>query len=508
MKILLIKPPYTRLRRAGQVPYFPLGVGYIAAVLEREGFNVGIYNADNRFSDKEVVWREPRDAFKYKSNAQKNYTKAVNNNNHYVWREVRETLESFNPDLIGISLISVEYAAAVKVSQICKKWKSDITIIWGGFHPTFMPESSLKNKEVDVVVAGEGEDTIVEVAKKIAMNRDLSMVSGLFLKKSNDTIYFTGERSIIQNLDDIPFPARHLRLYPESYDPITMGSLITTRGCPYRCTFCGCRNLWKKKFRKRSLQSVIKEIQDLVEVYRTNHVFFMDDTFGLEKKTAIDLCNMIINSKLKIVWTTGTRVDKVDDEIICHMKKAGCVYIDLGIETGSERMSRIIKKDITWDGVRKAIEIINRNKLASGAFFMAGFPEETLEDLDDTFKMIREINTTNIALNIWDPMPGSDLYDQAVEMGIVEEEANWNNFPLWPDRHFAVNMDPEIFSNKVNEMAEWVHNYNNSFHSYYRKIRPKLIELSKKDLKYLSFRIFKKLKDAFLRLVWKIKEAL
>lgn len=502
MKTLLIRPPYTRLRGTGQIPYFPLGIGYVAAMLEKNGFEVAIYNAENLAHNREVVLRDERDVFNYRSNAQKNYMEAINDDNHYVWREVKETLQSFNPDIIGISLISVEYAAALKISKICKEWKGDIKVIWGGFHPTFMPEGSLKNIEVDVVVAGEGENTAVELYKAFKHNKSLYNIPGLFLRNKNGTVFFTGQRPLISDLDEIPFPARHLRLYPETYNPIVMGSLITSRGCPYRCTFCGCRNLWDKKFRRRSPKNVIKEIVELVEKYDTNHVFFMDDTFGLNKKNGIELCHEIINSKLNIVWTTGTRVDKVDDELILYMKRAGCVYIDLGIETGSERMSKIIKKDITHEAIWNAIKIINRNGIASGAFFMAGFLEETLDDLEDTFKMIKETKTTHIALNVWDPMPGSDLYDQAVEMGVVEKDADWSNFPLWPDRNFAVNIDPESFNDKVNEIAEWVYKYNASFYSYFRKIRPKIASLIRKDPKYLFYRSFKTLGDNLLRKIW------
>lgn len=503
MKVLLIRPPYTRLRKTGQIPYFPLGIGYIAGMLEKHGFEVAIYNAENPTSNKEIVLRDERDVFKYRSAAHRNYLGAVNNDDHFVWNEVRETLRMFKPDVVGLSLLTVEYPGALKISRICKEYKSDIHVIWGGFHPTNLPEGCLKNKEVDIVASGEGEYTVIELCKAIAAKEsDFSSIKGIYIKKGDDGIYYTGVRTLIPDLDEIPFPARHLRLYPETYDPIYMGSIITSRGCPYRCTFCGCRNLWQKKFRRRSPSNVIKEMKELIDKYHTNHVFFMDDTFSLDKKNGMELCNEMIKSKVNMVWTTGTRVDKVDDELISTMKMAGCVYVDLGIETGSERMSKIIKKDITREGVINAVKIINRYGLASGAFFMAGLLEETYEDLEDTFNMIKEINTTHIALNVWDPMPGSDLYDQAVEMGLIERDADWNNFQLWPDQHFALPMDPNVFTQKCNEMAAWIYKYNNRLYSRFRKVKPKAVALYKRDPRFLFYRLMKHAKERLVRKIY------
>lgn len=502
MKILLIRPPYTRLRKTGQLPYFPLGIGYVAGMLEKHGFEAGIYNVENPTSKKEVILRDERDVFNYRSAAQANYIHAINNDEHYVWNEVRDALRMFKPDAVGLSLLTVEYPAALKISKICKEYKSDMKVIWGGFHPTSLPESCLKNKEVDVVVGGEGEITAVELFKAIRDNGDLSKIQGLYIRKGDGGLHHTGARPLIPDLDELPFPARHLRIYPETYDPIFMGSLITSRGCPYRCTFCGCRNLWQKKFRRRTPANVIVEMKELIDKYKTNHVFFMDDTFSLDKKSGMEFCKEIIKERVNIVWTTGTRVDKVDDELIKTMKKAGCVYIDLGIESGSERMSKIIKKDITKEGVRDAVKVINRHGLASGAFFMAGLLEETFEDLQDTFNMIKELKTTHIALNVWDPMPGSDLFDQAVEMGVVAKDENWNNYHLWPDRHFAMHMDSEEFKRKCNEMAEWIYNYNNTFYSRYRKVKPKVLVLCKRDPKFLFYRLMKHIKERFVRTVY------
>ncbi len=495
MKVLLVRPPYSRLRGTGQIPYFPLGIGYVAASLEKNGIESAIYHIDVLRSSNKSPILDERVVFDLRSRAQTNYMNSIADDNHEVWNEVRETLAMYNPDMLGVSLMTVEYPAALKVSRIAREFNPAIKIVWGGFHATSMPESSLANDEVDIVVAGEGEVTTVNLCKALESGGDLDKVTGLYLKKPDGTVYSTGHTPIIENLDDIPHPARHLRLYPESWEPLYLSSLVTSRGCPFRCTFCGARNLWEKKFRQRSPENVVEEIRSLVENHKTNHIMFFDDTFSLKKSYGMAMCKAISESKLNVVWTTGTRVDKVDEELLAAMKEAGCVYIDLGIETGSERMSKIIKKDITKEMVHKAVGMINRSGIASSAFFMAGFLEETYDDLQDTLDMIKAIDTTHISLNVWDPMPGSDLFDQAVELGVVAKDQDFADFPLWPDRHFAARMDPEIFTERCNEVAAYVYDYNMSFRAYYRKVRPKVLTLLRRDPGYLAYRIAGRMRE-------------
>jgi len=144
------------------------------------------------------------------------------------------------------------------------------------------------------------------------------------------------------------------------------------------------------------------------------------------------------------------------------LKKAGCIRLDIGVETGSQRMSKLIKKDITTEQIKSAFSMIKKNHIAAGAFFMAGFPLETEEDLNRTFTLMKEIRPDDIAFNIFDPMPGSEEYNTCITMKLVSENADWNNFAFWPDAHFVKNISPEKFTLMVNEMASWIFHYNNN----------------------------------------------
>lgn len=500
MKILLVRPPYTRIRGAGQVPYFPLGIGYVAAMLEQAGFETALYHADVASGREERILHDERDVFTQRSLAQQRYRTALQDDAHPVWREVEETLDRVRPDVVGVSLLSVEFPAALKISRLVKRRNPRTPVVWGGFHPTFMAASCLRHPEVDCIVAGEGERTAVELMRALADGARLDGIAGLYLKAPDGSVAFTGPRPLIESLDDIPPPARHLRLYPERYDPRAMGNLITSRGCPFRCAFCSCRNLWEKKYRRRSPANVVHELRTLTATYRTNHIFFMDDTFSLQKSYGLELCRAIRAAQLNVVWTTDTRVDRVDDELIRAMKQAGCVYLDLGVETGSDRMSALIKKDITREQVLHALALINRHGIATGVFFMAGFLTETLDDLEATFTLIKQCKPTHIALNVWDPMPGSELYEQAVTMGVISPEADWTRFPFWPDAHYAVPIPPETFLKKCNAIAAYVYAYNHSPLTYFRKIWPKIAALLWRDPAYLMFRLSLWARERLLRL--------
>lgn len=471
LRILLIKPPYSRLKRLGQAPYFPLGLGYIAAVLEKEGFEVGIYHAENPRNPDECIVEDEEAIFHQRSNAQKRYYEAVSDDSHPVWKEVRQTLMDFKPDIVGISVLTVETASALKISKLCKEYYSKLPVVWGGVHPTFMPGQVLSYGPVDIVVKGEGEMTFLDICKNIQAGKtDFSGVQGISFRQDSKVIH-NPPRPLIEDIDSIPFPATHLILYPGSFNYRSIGSMIVSRGCPWRCTFCSSRLFWEKKLRLRSPQNIINEIKSLKERYNLNYIMFWDDSFSVHKKIVMKYCKSLAEADLKVRWRTATRADLVDDEILYWMKKSGCVKLEIGVETGSPRMQKIIKKDVDNDLVKKAFGLIKANGIATGAFFMAGFPDETKEDMEQTFALMKELGIEEIAYNIFDPMPGSDLLKRCEELGLVSKDADWSNFRFWPDNHFMANMSREEFLAKATEIGKWVYVYNNSYSVKFRKLK-------------------------------------
>lgn len=489
MKILLIRPPYTRLKGAGQAPYFPLGLGYIAAVLDEAGYAVNIYHAENPRSEKDLMLWDADVMFELRSESYHRYINSLSDKNHHVWQEVLETLRSHKPDVVGISALSVEIGSAIKIADLCKEYDPNCKVVLGGLHPTFMADSCIENESVDFIVRGEGEYSMLELCRAIEKGgNNYRSVAGISYSEEGKVTH-NPPRALIADLDELPFPARHLILYPESFQHKSFGSLITARGCPWRCTFCSSRNFWDKKLRFRSTENLVAEIESIRKDYDTSYFMFWDDAFTIHHKVISKYCDEFIKRKLKITWRTATRADLLSNEMLKLLSKAGCVRLDIGVETGSKRMSEIIKKDITMKQVVEAFKIIGKNNIAAGAFFMTGFPHETKEDMYETLNLMKEIRPSDIAFNVFDPMPGSEDYDTAIKMNLVPENPDWNRFPFWPDAHYVKDVSPEDFTRIVNEIGKWVFDYNNSLSTRIRRMQPAVLSLLKNDPVFLVQKI-------------------
>jgi uncharacterized radical SAM superfamily protein len=484
MKILLIRPPYTRLKGVGQSPYFPLGLGYITAVLRKNGFEANLYHAENSRLKCEDVVLDAETGFDFRSLSYRRYLDSIHNDDHYVWKEVEETLESYKPDIIGISVLSVEVASALKISKICKKYNEKCAVVWGGLHPSFLPDDCLKNNDIDFVIRGEGEYPMLALCHALQKGSTLSDVASLSYRQDGE-IRHNPRAEPVANLDEIPYPAREHVLYPESFDFKSFGSMIVSRGCPFRCTFCSSRNFWDKKVRFRSPENILKEVAQLQKTYGTNYIMFWDDSFTINRQIIEKYCKEILGTGIKMNWRTATRADLVDKELLSLMRKAGCVKLEIGVESGSDRLKKLIEKDVTNEQIKQAFAMINKSGIGSGAFFMAGFPDETLEDLDQTFRLMKELDATEMAFNILDPMPGSAEYEKCVERGLVPANADWNDFPFWPDAHYVSNIGREDFTKAVTVIARWLFERNNSFAYKLKRNRHLILSLLKHDPGFL-----------------------
>ncbi|MBF0606115.1 MAG: B12-binding domain-containing radical SAM protein [Magnetococcales bacterium] len=484
MKVLLIKPPYTRLKGVGQAPYFPLGLGYVSAVLNQDGFNACIYHAETPHPGENTALTDADIGFDFRSRSYRRYRQSLGDDDHYIWQEVTRTLEGFQPDVVGISVLSVETASAFKLSRLVKGYRQQCAVVWGGVHPSFLPDDCLKNPEVDFAVRGEGEHVMLELCRLLrrgaATPAALSEIGGLSFK-DNGRVIHNPASAASANLDALPFPDRHNVLYRQTIDFKSLGSMIVSRGCPFRCTFCSSRNFWDKKVRLRSPENVISEIAFLQNTYGTRHIMFWDDSFTINRKVIERYCRSIIDSGLKISWKTATRADLIDEELLDLMQRAGCVKLEIGVESGSERIKRMINKDVSNSDILRAFALLRKKGIGSGAFFMAGFPEETLGDLQETFDFMRQLNADELAFNIFDPMPGSSEYDKCIELGLISGTPDWNDFPLWPDAYFVKDIDRQQFDQRVEEIARWLYAYNNSLTVRLRRSRQHLLFLLKND---------------------------
>ncbi len=429
-KILLISPPFYRLMGSHHNG-INLGLSYIAAVLKNNNHNVCIYNADYIDSESYLNQRQIFDNY----NA---YKEIINDLSDPIWEEVRNNIEKFDPDIIGITMFTANYKTGKIIANIAREINRKIKIIVGGAHPTIDPEGTLKNIEFDYLVRGEGELTFLELVN----GNELSGIKGLSYK-INGKIINNPSRPLIKDLDSLPFPNRELFL--NNTPNMDYGNIITGRGCPYSCSYCASKKIWDKKVRFRSPENIINELVYLKKKFNSPLVYFVDDTFTLKKNRAKEICRRMIEKNLNLEWKCDTRVDCLDHELVTLMKKAGCVRIKIGVETGSEKILRGINKGLTKDKIRKGVEIIKKVDLPLTVYLMAGFPNETNEDIKQTIEFAKEIDADYYSLSIVAPYLGTEIYEEFLHSNKKINNEPWEYF--YHQSKYVIlnnNIDPEL----------------------------------------------------------------
>ena len=404
MDVLLINPPYNLEENmgklAGIVPTtMPIGLAFIAANLEKHGFTVEILDAQVH-----------------------DFSQAILN---------KKILEG-NPFVVGITTTTPMIHSAFKVAEMAKGISSKPKIVFGGCHASFLPKEMLENKSVDIVARGEAEQTMVDLVKALKEGKGLSKVNGIsFMEKGK--MKSTGPATLVENLDEIPMPARHL-LPIEKYKPqldmvirAPVRVIMTARGCPFNCFYCGARYISGRRYRHNSTVRVIAEIEMLVEKYGARQLFFLDDNFVVNRKRTADICEEMIKKGLhkKLVWSCESRVDGVTPELLKLMHEAGCRIISYGIETASQRLLDVIRKDITIKQVRDAVKWAKEAKIECRATFMLAIPTETREDSIATINFAKELGLDRAKFSLATPYPGTEFYE------MVKNELkgrDWNEF--------------------------------------------------------------------------------
>ncbi|MBN1356092.1 radical SAM protein [bacterium] len=491
-RVLYIRPPYTRLKGLGQASYFPLGIGYLTAVTDSiPDVEARMYHAENQAGGERDPVVDKQSVFQSRSQAQKNYFSALDNDRHPVWNEIESVLTSYRPDAVGLGVLTPEVGSALKISRMVKSLLPGTRVVWGGVHPTFCAGSILEYPFVDYIVSGEGESTIRDLIECMKNDTDPGSVPGVVTRSTNSSCI---PRPLIQSLDEIPLPARDKTIFPGRYSPVAMGSIMYSRGCPWRCGFCSSRRFWREKVRFRDPEAVTAEIRRLITDYGIRTFTFWDDTFTINRTVTERICEAIIRLNTKVGWRTATRVDVLDNDMLELLKRAGCFQIELGIETGSPEMLEKIRKDIDLDMVPQTIARVHKHKIACGVFFMAGFPDETGEDLLKTDRLIRAIKPAEIVLNVFDPMPGSEQYERTIELGLLPPNPDFARMLLWPDAHYAANIERDEFSERIEMISRYIFSYNTSKPALCRRALPEIGQLLRTDRKALlrkSYRFFK-----------------
>jgi radical SAM superfamily enzyme YgiQ (UPF0313 family) len=355
-------------------------------------------------------------------------------------------IRAINPDVVGITAMTLTLIDVMKTAELIKKINRDITVVLGGPHVHLFPEETIQFGNVDYLIMGEGEETFKELISCMDDVDKLKKLPGIVFNMNGETIN-TGVRPNIKNIDELPFPARHLVPYDKYTSLLSKGDVVTTmftsRGCPYKCAFCDRPHLGKV-FRSRSAKNVVDELEECIRMGIEEFLFY-DDTFTVNKKRVIDICNDIVERKLNIGWDIRARVDTINEDVIKHLKKAGCQGIHYGIEAGAEKILKALNKGITIDKAKNVFDLTRKYKIPILAYFMIGSPGETKDDIYTTFKVIKKLNPDFVHMTILTPFPGTKIYYEGLEKGIIEKDY-WREFARNPSNDFTPPHWGEFFS--------------------------------------------------------------
>jgi anaerobic magnesium-protoporphyrin IX monomethyl ester cyclase len=396
MKIALMHPRFTIDSN------IPLGIGYISSYLKAQGINSEII--DLTFSGR---------------------------------KGLEERLLEVKPDILGLSVVSTNFQDAIEISSFVRSVLPSAKIVFGGPQATVMKEKCFDFTSPDVVVIGEGELTFHEVVLALKNNSDLADVKGIIYKKEG-RILQTAVRQYIADLDILPFPSREK--YPMEHYLQTMHgriswaveppalTMISSRGCPFPCTYCSSHCTFGRKVRTRSVDNVMAEIDHLVKTYHIKGLYFWDDTFVLNKSRVLEICKRI--KQYNLSWYCQTRADTADEEMLLALKGSGCATVSLGVESGSQRiLDEYLKKGIKLDQIRNTVKLARKLGFMVHNSFMIGTPGETKEDIEKTIAFAKELSPDVIEFNITTPYYGTEMRE------IIKREGT-----LLSDEIFGMNL--------------------------------------------------------------------
>ena len=408
VKIALVNPPPP----LGAFVHYQnplIGLAYMAAVLEKNGYEVTVVDCPPLNMTYEGLTRE-------------------------IFR--------LEPDIVGISSVTVTFSSALQAARVIKESYPQALIVLGGPHVTVTDEQTLSEQpETDIVVRGEGEQTMLELAHLISKSnlKNLDEVAGITFRK-NGQIVRTPDRPLIQNLDQLPYPAyKYFPLTKYRLSGKLILPIITSRGCPFQCAFCLAPRMAGKRFRARSTKNVVDELEWSRDVYEPDAFTFHDETFTYDQKRVFEICEEIRNRNIGLPWDCSTRVDQVSRKLLAEMRDANCQLVSFGVESGSQKILNAMRKGTTVEQNERAIRWAKEAGLSVTISVIIGYPGETMDTLEQTLDFIRRTEPDDVHMSLATPYPGIELYDLVKDLG-------WKMCGEW--RHYdmqtPVFKDPSI----------------------------------------------------------------
>ncbi|MBA7468013.1 radical SAM protein [archaeon] len=428
-RVTLVNPPYP-INPHQHMPFPQLGLGYLAAVLEENQYEVDVIDCQALYIN---------------------------------YDEFKREISKRQPDIVGLTSITLTYKSALHLAKIVKELHPNCLTVLGGPHATFWDEEALQEcPHLDVVVRKEGEYTLLELVQRLEAGKSFHDVQGITCRKDGK-IVVNPDRPYIENLDELPYPARHLWPLESLRKVEDVFYLTTSRGCTSWCEFCEAVRMFGRRFRMRSPKNVVDEIEYLYKTYDATQFTFCDDAFTVDKSRIEELCAEILKRNLKIIWNCGTRVDMVTKELLIKMKEAGCVSVWFGVESGSQEVLDEMQKGISTDQTVRTVGLVRELGLQPVPNVLLGFPGETKETAWKTIKFVEKLCPDTIAFfNIATPLPGTPLYDRVKENGWLRI----TDFNLY-------DCNTPIFETPTLSMKELEELYEKAFQRFY--LRPTYI---------------------------------
>lgn len=412
MKVLLINPPNTYRRGDDFAVTFPLGLAYLGAVLEQHGHEVVIIDSLAGFDPP---------------------TEAVDG----VYRcgmteaELVDAARRHNPGLIGLTCAyTVQYPTTRSLAQALRRALS-VPIVLGGAHCSALPAETLAEGCFDYVVIGEGELPLLALCSHLERGTSLNGVKGIAYRDTAGDTY-AEDKEPMKEVNSLPMPARHLfdmskYIYsPYSHNGTTLqmpyATMITSRGCPLKCSFCSVHTIWGRNNRTRDAQQTVDEIEHLYRDYGVREIHFEDDMLTLDRQRIIDICHEIVARDLDITWTTpnGVFVNTLNEPLLTAMKESGCYQLALAVESGSTFVLRdLMKKNVSLEHARAVVKMMRQLRMGVYFFLIIGMPGETEEDVLKTIEYAKEVKPDEAYFSIATPYPGTPLYDHCRERGYI-----------------------------------------------------------------------------------------
>lgn len=352
--------------------------------------------------------------------------------------DVEQEIRRRQPDIVGIQSLTFMLIDVTRTANLVKKVSPEILVCLGGPHVNIFPVETVALPGVDVLVLGEGEIVFSQLLDALANGSDLRLIQGLVFQRDGEVIN-TGPPPLHEDLDLLPFPARHLISVGKYHSPLAKRSPITTlissRGCPYRCSFCDRPHLGKR-FRARSALDVVDEMAACLEDFGIRQFLLYDDTFTIKRQRVLDVADEILKRDLRIGWDVRARVNTVDREMLERLKAAGCERIHYGVEAGTPEILKVLRKDIDLDQVREAFRITREVGIETLAYFMIGSPTETREQILKTIDLAVELAPDYVNFSVTTPYPSTDLYRLGLQEGVLCRDY-WREFAAHPTQDFT-----------------------------------------------------------------------